>query len=73
MANPIAAVLVLEVVALRLVGPYVGITLQTSSAVIGVLALVPRLGRPVEEAAGMLKARRSLARALLAERRKERQ
>jgi AbrB family looped-hinge helix DNA binding protein len=39
----------------------------------GVLALVPRLGRPVEEAAGMLKARRSLARALLAERRKERQ
>ena len=31
-----AAVLVLEVVALRLVGPYVGITLQTSSAVIGV-------------------------------------
>jgi len=39
----------------------------------GVLALVPRLARPVEEAAGMLKARRSLARALLAERRKERQ
>ncbi len=31
-----AAVLVLEIVALRLVGPYVGITLQTSSAVIGV-------------------------------------
>jgi spermidine synthase len=30
------AVLVLEVVALRLVGPYVGVTLQTSSAVIGV-------------------------------------
>jgi spermidine synthase len=31
-----AAVLVLEVVGLRLVGPYIGITLQTSSAVIGV-------------------------------------
>jgi len=31
-----AAVLVLEVIGLRLVGPYVGITLQTSSAVIGV-------------------------------------
>jgi MFS family permease len=30
------AVLVLEVVGLRLVGPYLGITLQTSSAVIGV-------------------------------------
>jgi spermidine synthase len=30
------AVLVLEVVALRLVGPYVGVTLQTSTAVIGV-------------------------------------
>jgi spermidine synthase len=30
------AVLVLEIVALRLVGPYVGVTLQTSSAVIGV-------------------------------------
>ncbi|MBX6356724.1 MAG: fused MFS/spermidine synthase, partial [Micromonosporaceae bacterium] len=30
------AVLVLEVVGLRLVGPYVGVTLQTSSAVIGV-------------------------------------
>lgn len=30
------AVLVLEVVALRLVGPYVGVTLQTSSSVIGV-------------------------------------
>ncbi|WP_189113411.1 fused MFS/spermidine synthase [Pilimelia terevasa] len=29
------AVLVLEVVALRLIGPYVGVTLQTSSAVIG--------------------------------------
>jgi spermidine synthase len=31
-----AAVLVLEIVALRLIGPYVGVTLQTSSAVIGV-------------------------------------
>jgi hypothetical protein len=30
------AVLVLEIVGLRLVGPYVGVTLQTSSAVIGV-------------------------------------
>src|SRR5262245_66511095 len=30
------AVLVLEVVGLRLVGPYLGVTLQTSSAVIGV-------------------------------------
>src|SRR5215510_14115095 len=30
------AVLVLEVVGLRLVGPYVGVTLQTSSAVIGI-------------------------------------
>ncbi|WP_213453074.1 fused MFS/spermidine synthase [Rhizomonospora bruguierae] len=30
------AVLVLEVVALRLIGPYVGVTLQTSSSVIGV-------------------------------------
>ncbi|HEU4424361.1 MAG TPA: fused MFS/spermidine synthase [Pilimelia sp.] len=29
------AVLVLEIVALRLIGPYVGVTLQTSSAVIG--------------------------------------
>jgi spermidine synthase len=31
-----AAVLVLEIVGLRVVGPYVGVTLQTSSAVIGV-------------------------------------
>jgi len=31
-----AAVLVLEIVGLRLVGPYIGVTLQTSSAVIGV-------------------------------------
>src|SRR5687768_12739177 len=30
------AVLVLEIVALRLIGPYVGVTLQTSSSVIGV-------------------------------------
>jgi AbrB family looped-hinge helix DNA binding protein len=38
----------------------------------GVLAVVPRLARPVEQAAGMLAARRSLTRALLAERRLER-
>jgi spermidine synthase len=31
-----AAVLVLEIVGLRLVGPYVGVTLQTSSAIIGI-------------------------------------
>jgi spermidine synthase len=31
-----AAVLVLEIVGLRLVGPYIGVTLQTSSAVIGI-------------------------------------
>ena len=30
------AVLVLEIVALRLVGPYVGVTLQVSSSVIGI-------------------------------------
>jgi hypothetical protein len=30
------SVLVLEIVALRLVGPYVGVTLQVSSSVIGV-------------------------------------
>src|SRR5215510_11154175 len=30
------AVLVLEIVGLRLVGPYLGVTLQTSSAVIGI-------------------------------------
>ena len=38
----------------------------------GVLALVPQLARPVEDAAGMLKGRKSLTRALLAERRSER-
>ena len=38
----------------------------------GVLSLVPKLQNPVEQAAGMLKGRRSLRRALLAERRAER-
>lgn len=38
----------------------------------GVLALVPRLAHPVQEAAGMLKGRRSLRRALLIEHRAER-
>jgi len=38
----------------------------------GVLALVPRLGRPVEEAAGMFAGRGSLTKALLAERQAER-
>ncbi len=38
----------------------------------GVLALVPRMDRPVQQAAGMLKSGRSLSRALLAERRNER-
>jgi AbrB family looped-hinge helix DNA binding protein len=38
----------------------------------GVLALVPRLSSPVQEAAGMLKGRKSLTRALLAEHRAER-
>jgi hypothetical protein len=38
------AVLVIEVVALRLVAPYVGITLQTSSAVIGVALAAIALG-----------------------------
>jgi len=33
----------------------------------GVLALVPTMEKPVKQAAGMLKARRSLTRALLAE------
>jgi AbrB family looped-hinge helix DNA binding protein len=43
----------------------------------GVLALVPKLQRPIQQAAGMLKGRKSLTRALLAEhqaeRRKEKQ
>jgi AbrB family looped-hinge helix DNA binding protein len=38
----------------------------------GVLALVPAMTKPVRQAAGMLKGRTSLTRALLAERRKER-
>ncbi len=37
----------------------------------GVLALVPKLVEPTQEAAGMLKGRKSLTRALLAERRAE--
>ncbi|MGQ0603190.1 MAG: AbrB/MazE/SpoVT family DNA-binding domain-containing protein [Anaerolineales bacterium] len=37
----------------------------------GVLALVPTLANPIQEAAGMLKGRRSLTRALLAERKAE--
>jgi AbrB family looped-hinge helix DNA binding protein len=38
----------------------------------GVLALVPTLADPVRQAAGMLKGKKSLTRALLAERRAER-
>ena len=38
----------------------------------GVLALVPKLTDPVRQAAGMLKGRKSLTRALLAEHRTER-
>ena len=38
----------------------------------GVLALVPTMERPVRQAAGMLKGRTSLTRALLAEHRRER-
>lgn len=38
----------------------------------GVLALVPQLSRPVQDAAGMLKGQKSLTQALLAERRAER-
>jgi len=37
----------------------------------GVLALVPKLQHPVREAAGMLKGRKSLTKALLAEHRRE--
>lgn len=37
----------------------------------GVLALVPRLADPVRQAAGMLKGRKSLTRALLAEHKAE--
>jgi AbrB family looped-hinge helix DNA binding protein len=39
----------------------------------GVLALVPQLSRPVQDASGMLKGRKSLTQALMAERRAERQ
>ena len=38
----------------------------------GVLALVPTMPRPVRQAAGMLRGRTSLTRALLAEHRRER-
>jgi AbrB family looped-hinge helix DNA binding protein len=38
----------------------------------GVLALVPKLADPARQAAGMLKGRRSLRRALIAEHRAER-
>jgi len=38
----------------------------------GVLCLVPAMPKPVQQAAGMLKGRTSLTRALLAEHRKER-
>jgi AbrB family looped-hinge helix DNA binding protein len=38
----------------------------------GVLGVVPRLNRPVEEAAGMFAGRGSLTKALLAERQAER-
>ena len=38
----------------------------------GVLALVPAMAKPTREAAGMLKGRKSLRRALLAEHRRER-
>jgi len=38
----------------------------------GVLALVPKLDHPVQQAAGMLKAGKSLSRALLDEHRDER-
>ena len=38
----------------------------------GVLSLVPAMAKPVRQAAGMLKGRTSLTRALLSEHRKER-
>jgi AbrB family looped-hinge helix DNA binding protein len=38
----------------------------------GVLALVPMMTRPIRQAAGMLRGRKSLTRALLAEHRRER-
>lgn len=52
--------------------------LQPGSAVVlvdygGVIAIVPALSNPVEESAGRLKSRRSMTKALLAERARERQ
>ena len=38
----------------------------------GVLAIVPAMANPIQQAAGMLKGRTSLTRALLGERRRER-
>jgi hypothetical protein len=38
----------------------------------GVLALVPAMARPAQQAAGILKGRRSLTRAVLVEHRRER-
>jgi AbrB family looped-hinge helix DNA binding protein len=38
----------------------------------GVLSLVPAMKKPIRDAAGMLKGRRSLTRSLLAEHRRER-
>ncbi len=38
----------------------------------GVLALVPAMARPTQQAAGMLKGRKSLTRAVLVEHRRER-
>ena len=38
----------------------------------GVLTLVPKMAAPVRQAAGMLKGKKSLTRALLAEHRRER-
>ncbi|HLB49027.1 MAG TPA: AbrB/MazE/SpoVT family DNA-binding domain-containing protein [Anaerolineales bacterium] len=39
----------------------------------GILAIVPAMNNPVEESAGRLKSRRSMVKALLAERARERQ
>ncbi len=39
----------------------------------GVMAIVPAMDNPVEESAGRLKSRRSMVKALLEERRRERQ
>ncbi len=60
------SVLVLEIVGLRLVGPYVGVTLQTSSAVIGVaLAAIAYGAWTGGWLADRLDARRLLAPALV--------